>query len=242
MSDLTPPPPDRAGEYVLGVLRGEERRAFEADLARDPVLAAEVAAWEERLLPLALTVPQVEPPATAWSEIERIISPPEPRAAISRQAPRRLAPSWRERFWDNVAIWRGIGAVAVAAAIALAILRSQLPAAPHMVAVLASKSGPVFTVALRGDGAMSIAPIGHILPPAGKVWQLWAVAGGEKPVPIGFVKPGHTVLPANDMPPDLRKPKILIAVTVEPPGGAPTGQPDTPIVFSGPLLPIGSAS
>ena len=92
MSDSIPPIPDRAGEYVLGVLRGEERRAFEADMARDPVLAAEVAAWEYRLLPLALAVPQAEPPANSWHEIERIIAPSGARAAMPRQTPRRFMP------------------------------------------------------------------------------------------------------------------------------------------------------
>ncbi|HEX7391231.1 MAG TPA: anti-sigma factor, partial [Acidiphilium sp.] len=200
----------------------------------DPTLAAEVAAWEERLLPLALAIPETEPPASLWRDIERRISP-----AVAQDAPRRTVSVWRERFWNNVAVWRGIGAVAVAAVIALAILRPHPAPPPHMVAVLAGKSGPMFTVAMRGNGAMSISPVADIAPPAGKVWQLWAVASGGKPVAVGFVEPGHTVLPANDMPSDMRRPKILLAVTVEPPGGSPTGQPDSPIVFSGPLLPMG---
>ncbi len=133
-------------------------------------------------------------------------------------------------------------ALTIAAALALVLLRPHPPAAPRMVAVLSGKAGPVFTVALRRDGAMNIAPVGHVKPPPGKVWQLWAVAGGEKPVPIGFVAATGTTLPPDRMPGDLRKPAILIAVTIEPPGGSPTGQPDTPIVFSGPILPLGAGS
>ncbi|MDD2876565.1 MAG: anti-sigma factor [Acidiphilium sp.] len=241
MSDHITPTPDRAGLYVLGLLRGQERCDFEADLATDPALSLEVAAWEVRLLPLSLAIPPVEPSHTVWQEIERILSPrdaaatPLPRIAWHRRS------SWREIWWDNIAVWRGFGALAAAAAIALVVLRPQPSAAPHMVAVLANASGPMFTVALRSDGAMSIAPVAPIAPPAGKVWQLWAVAGGEKPIPVGFVEPRRTALPRNDMPADMRKPEILMAVTVEPPGGSPTGQPDTPIVFSGPLLPMGGS-
>ena len=238
MSDIVSPQPDRAGLYVFGLLRGQERREFEADLAVDPVLGLEVAAWQERMLPLSLAIQPVVPSETIWPEIARLIAPREAGAgAPVRSASRRRAGGFGS-WWDNVAVWRGIGAVAVAAVVALIVVRPQPVPAPRMVAVLASKAGPVFTVALRSDGAMSIAPVGNIKPPPGKVWQLWAVAGGEKPVPVGFVEPGRTVLPRNDMPADMRKPQILMAVTVEPPGGSPTGQPDTPIVFAGPLLPI----
>lgn len=233
MSEPLPPVPDRAGEYVLGVLRGEDRRRFEDDMARDPALAAEVAAWEKRLLPLALTVPAAEPPARVWAAIE---------ARIARRQVPGAKSAWRDRFWNNVTVWRGIGAVAIAAAIILAVLRPYPAAPPRLVAVLASKTGPVFTVALRENGRMSIAPVASITPPTGKVWQLWAVASGAKPVAIGFVAPGQPNAPPNEMPAALRHANILLAVTVEPPGGSPTGQPDTPIVFSGPLLPIANKS
>jgi anti-sigma-K factor RskA len=240
MSDLITPAPDRAGLYVLGLLRGQDRREFEADLAVDPVLATEVSAWEIRFLPLSLAIPPVEPSESVWLEIQRILAPRDRAAPMPAAASLRRRSTWRETFWDNVAVWRGIGGIAVAAAIAIAVLRPQPAAVPSLVAVLASKAGPVFTVALRSDGGMNIAPVGSIKPPAGKVWQLWAVAGGEKPVAIGFVSSKPSVLPANQIPADMRKPNILMAVTVEPPGGSPTGQPDTPIVFAGPILPINS--
>jgi anti-sigma-K factor RskA len=242
MSDLINPTPDRAGLYVLGLLRGQERRDFEADLAVDRALAMEVAVWEERFLPLSLAVAPVEPSEAVWLEIQRILAPRDSVSALPAPASFRRRATWREIFWDNVAVWRGIGGLAVAAAIAIVVLRPQPVTAPGLVAVLASKAGPVFTVALRSDGGMNIAPVGDIKPPAGKVWQLWAVAGGEKPVAIGFVSAMPSVLPAHQIPADLRKPNILMAVTVEPPGGSPTGQPDTPIVFAGPILPVNNGA
>lgn len=242
MSEINSPNSERAGLYVLGLVRGAERRAFEAEMATNRSLASEVAAWEARFLPLALAVEPVPPPGTVWIEIQRILTPHY--AAVTVPIPRRRHDAWivRERVWNNLLLWRGIGGLALAAAILLAVFRPQPPASAHMVAVLSGKMGPTFTVAMRPDGGMNIASVGHFKPPPGKVWQLWAVAGGEKPVAIGFVKPGGGRLPPNDMPATLRKPQILIAVTVEPPGGAPGGQPDTPIVFSGPLLPMNSPS
>ena len=44
-----------AGEYVLGVLEGEERATFEHRFARDRELQALVAAWRARFAPLDAT-------------------------------------------------------------------------------------------------------------------------------------------------------------------------------------------
>ena len=245
--------PDRAGEYVLGVLRGDERRAFEAELARDPVLAAETAAWEQRLLPLALTIPAATPPQTVWARIEAATAVPstapgQPRIA----APARPAvlPVAQPRFslWRSLGFWRGFSMIAAAAAIILAILRpAPMPPAPNLVALLQAtpQAPPVsvavspvaFTLALRPNGALSVAPVSVRKPPSGRVWQLWAIAPNAKPVSIGLMHVRHTTrFPAGHIPLYLRQPHILFAISVEPPGGSPTGLPTGPVVFTGPLL------
>lgn len=234
MSESNPPPPDRAGLYVLGLLRGEERREFEAEMAVDPLLAFEVAAWEERLLPLALSVEPVQPGEGVWGTIERAVAPRPARAASAAPAVSGL----RAWLWDNLVVWRAVGAMGVAAAIILAVLPRTAPTT-SMIAVLSTASGPVFTVSMRPDGRMDISSVGHMAPPPGKVWQLWAVMKGHKPMSLGIMHRGNMVLPAGDMPAHMRKARPMIAATVEPPGGSPTGRPDMPIVFSGQLLPVG---
>ena len=70
MTDTTNMTPENGGEdrdariaeYVLGTLTGAERQAFEAELARDETLRRAVAAWSERLQPLADSVAPVAPP------------------------------------------------------------------------------------------------------------------------------------------------------------------------------------
>lgn len=235
MSDSTLPTPDRAGLYVLGLLRGEERRAFEADMAVDPILVSEVMAWEERFVQLALAVPPVQPRDNVWTAIQSTIAPQNERK--ERPAPERVG--WRTWFWDNLAVWRAIGVVGIAAAVVFAVLPPRPSPTASMIAVLSTKNGPVFTVALRADGGLNISAVGEVSPPPGKVWQLWAVASGEKPLSLGIMSQGNMVTPANDMPKHMRKSHTLIVATVEPPGGSPTGRPDTPFVFSGQLLPVG---
>jgi anti-sigma-K factor RskA len=222
-------PDQRAGEYVLGLLRGMERAQFEAEMARDPALVRAVAFWEDRLAPLALVAaPEIRPTASLWSAIEAAIVPAQPVA------------SWRDRLaalWNNARLWRGVGALAIAAALVLVVIRPGYRTAPKpsMVALLKQGTKSLFTVSLRENGSAQILPLGDAAPPAGKVWELWAVAKNIKPVPIGFLRSGLTNLPAGDIPAALRKPGVLIAVTVEQPGGSPTGTPTMPIVFDGPL-------
>ena len=54
-----------AGEYVLGTLDADERRAAEARLAADPSFRTAVAGWERRLQPLADTARDVPVPNVA---------------------------------------------------------------------------------------------------------------------------------------------------------------------------------
>src|SRR5262245_66382048 len=82
-----------AGEYVLGVLDGNERREIARRLELDADLAREVAFWEERLGGLADSVRPVAPPDAMWSLIESaladapVLSPTRRRLV---QTPRRL--------------------------------------------------------------------------------------------------------------------------------------------------------
>ncbi|MFK7894140.1 MAG: anti-sigma factor [Granulosicoccus sp.] len=51
----------RAGEYVLGTLRGRDLELFEKILAHDTAIQAEVARWEQQLSPLNETTALAEP-------------------------------------------------------------------------------------------------------------------------------------------------------------------------------------
>ena len=59
-----------AGEYVLGTLDAAERTAVGARRRREAPLDAAIEAWEERLAPLAETLPAVAPAAGLWPSIE----------------------------------------------------------------------------------------------------------------------------------------------------------------------------
>src|SRR3954462_4995149 len=88
-----------AAQYVLGTLRGRARLRFARLMRSDPSVAAAVAEWEGRLLPLLEALPPVQPPATVWSSIlERI----QGRTAAASRA--------SGGFWASLNVWRALAA------------------------------------------------------------------------------------------------------------------------------------
>ncbi|HZK89323.1 MAG TPA: hypothetical protein VFC56_04170 [Stellaceae bacterium] len=119
-----------AADYVLGIMPRRARCRFEQVIARDATLASLVAGWAERLKPLDTTTDDEMPPARVWRAIER---------RIGGTAPVPAAP----RPWIGaLALWRGVGAAAIAACAAVALYIAVNPVAlPKAVAELADRTG-----------------------------------------------------------------------------------------------------
>jgi anti-sigma-K factor RskA len=214
-----------AAEYVLGVLSAAERREVERRLALEPALASEVAFWEERLGGLANTVAAVSPPPNAWSRIEAIIgAPASPRPAS---------------MWQSLAFWRGfaIGSAMLAAAsiAALAYIGLVPTARAPLIATLAGSAGqPNFVVTLSGN-SLTVVPA-SLLTNDPRAIELWLILPGQNPRSLGLVQQGQPI--KFNIPPDLAgriTPDATLAVSLEPPGGSPTGLPTGPVVAAGKL-------
>ena len=152
-----------AAEYVLGTLRGLARARFRRLLRYDPSLRRAVEAWEDRLLPLALGVPEVAPPPAVWNRIQNRIAGPTPApTAVPRPA--------RRGFWESLTLWRGAAALASVAALVLAVLLAQTPQpqlpARMMVVMTDQEANPRITVSwpaavTRQPRELSVRVIGH---------------------------------------------------------------------------------
>jgi anti-sigma-K factor RskA len=217
-----------AAEYVLGVLSAEERREVERRLPQEPALAADVAFWEERLGGLADAVAPVIPAPETWSRIESRIATP------AASAPPGL--------WQSLAFWRAfaIGSLAVAAACVAALLYvGNLPAVRGpLMATLGQPSGqPGFVATASGDGtSLTIVPAA-LLTNDPRAMELWLIPQGGRPHSLGLVQPGRPI--RLTIPPELSGSIIkdaTLAVSLEPPGGSPTGAPTGPVIAAGPLL------
>jgi len=136
----------RAGEYVLGTLRGKDLELFERILRHDTEIQAEVARWERRLAPLHEST-NAEPPAEhVWARIlERIRALEEdsseadpacggePASAVDRdesasrgtRAGLAVVPRHdgaRAMSGGSPRVWQTIAGLATAASLALGVL------------------------------------------------------------------------------------------------------------------------
>ncbi|MGV8959058.1 MAG: anti-sigma factor [Stenotrophomonas sp.] len=246
-SDGTEPPSADilAGEYVLGLMEPRQRRQVEARIAADAGFARLVEDWEQRLAPLLDGVPAAEVPAHLWPRIRTRLGWP----AVERRS-----------VWQNVNFWRAATGIAAAAAIAVVVV-GQLPptpspqgASPGVVqtpppATEEEATRPV-TPLMRDDGAAGwlasvdtahakvlMVPVPAPPDPQGRVPELWLIAPGEPAKSLGIVSTSrsHTV----DVPQGLRAALAagsILAITLEPPGGAPQGVATGPVVAKGDIV------
>jgi anti-sigma-K factor RskA len=214
-----------AAEYVLGTLRGPARRRFDTLLGAHPALRQAVAAWQERLTPLSLSVPEVEPPARVWQRIETQLF-----AEAAQPA----------RWWQRLAPWRALSAAGGVAVLALVVALLQVPPAQAPIIVVlgsnpeaAQALNASFVASVSADGrALVLRPLNELSLSAGKALELWAVPAQGAPRSLGLVRAeGATTLLRTQ----LLRDTAAFAVSVEPPGGSPTGAPTGPIVSVGKL-------
>ena len=217
-----------AAEYVLRLLGAAERREVERRLGQEPALASEVTFWEERLTGLVDAVPPVSPPDAVWSRIETAIGP----------AP---APRWRS-VWQSLAFWRGFAIAAAtlaAASIAALVYIGLVPAArtPLMATLSGSAGQPNFVASVTATGDSLVIVPAALLTNDPRAFELWLIPSGEtRPRSLGLIKPGQPI--RLEIPGDLAgrlTSDAALAVSLEPPGGSPTGQPTGPVIAAGKL-------
>lgn len=219
-----------AAEYVLGVLGADERTAAERRIVRDAFFARAVGDWENRLLPWANTVESVPPPPQVW---ERILD------AIQGTPARRAMPEMRAGWWSGLNFWRGLaaGTTALAAAsIAALFIMLRAPAPLPLTASIDGGGHRHFIATIDpARGQMVVSPAAFAAVPD-RVPELWLIVPGNAPHALGLLNADRAV--TITIPDNLRahtNTNASLAVSIEPPGGSPTGAPTGPVVAQGKL-------
>ena len=221
-----------AAEYALGTLRGRARARLRRWMREDAALARAVAEWETRLSPLAEAVQPVRAPARVWSEIE------------TRLGARPASAGW----WDRVAFWRPFGILASGAMAALLAVVALLPAGrpppvePTPASYIAVLSDPrtqrpvLVATAARRDARLSVRALDPAILVAGRSLELWAVPKKGGPKSLGLLEAEHATLKLAGEADRVLGDVPLLAVSLEPRGGSPTGAPTGPVLYSGPCV------
>jgi anti-sigma-K factor RskA len=234
----TEPPDDEllAGELVLGVLSGAERRGAQARAESDALFAERIGRWEQRFAPWLAQFEPVEPPPRIWPQ-------------ICQRLGWQIPPAARARWWQSLALWRTATVLAALAALGLWLLR---PLAPPPVAALppagaeTAATQPVTTLAHddgspgwlasvdRARGTVLMVPVPGTPDLHGRVAELWIIPAGQAPRSLGAVSVSraHTVA----VPADARAalvPGSVLAITLEPASGVPHAAPTGAIIAKG---------
>jgi len=232
-----------AAEFVLGTLSGAARRRFERLCAAPggEALQAERRQWELRLAALDRDLRPLPPPETAWIGLQRRVeraAGSAGAATVVRLPPRAPASPWL-RSWA----W-----LATAASLTLAVLlgynythppgppQQVATKAPAYVAALNLPKAPMhFAVALSpARSEMTVAASGSYPDLGAHSLELWWISA-KGPVALGVLPTqGHGRM---KLPPGMpQQGKLTLAISLEPAGGSPTGQPTGPVLVSGEAL------
>ncbi len=237
-----------AAEYVLGTLRGAARTRFQRLVTRDAGLRAAVEGWQARLVPIAAAIEPVLPPKRVW---ENIVA----RTAASPAAAKKSG------LWESLAFWRNLGLVASGASTALLaaivvfapdaprhapapqfvrVPASELPAAYFAVLSDPKSHRPVLAVsATRNSDQLVVKRLDASIVVPGKSLELWALPTGGAPQSLGVVaaQEKHTIKLKAVADTALGETPLL-AISLEPPGGSPTGAPTGPVLYTGPCIKV----
>lgn len=243
-----------AAEYALGLLTPQETAAFETLLTQDAEFRADYARWAEDFAAITDDVSPVDPPegvmariqdalgdevsevapVAAMEEAVAEVAAPEPTARP--EPPREKAQSWLQRLG---LLPPALGGLAAAMAV-LWLINVSGVFAPNVpggqVTLAAADNSLVVEVAYSEDGKTLELnrTVGDL--PQGQALQLWLIRDGEDPVSLGLLPETQiATLQVNYRLRDALR-GASCAISVEPPGGSPTGAPTGEVIAMAPIV------
>ncbi len=215
-----------ASEYVIGTLKGPARQRFERLMSQHYWIRAVVWSWEEQLVPLAATVPEITPPARAWRAIRK-----------------QIFPAAKLSLFSTLAFWQGFSVVASAAAILLTVLVSIQPIpepGEEYIAVFNDEQAqPLWLVSTDlNTGKIKVRAVNAQAAAVDKAYELWMLPADGNPQSLGLMPVSGSYVETSLSPGllgILRNAQGL-AISLEPEGGSPTGLPTGPVLYQAELV------
>ncbi|MCB9992882.1 MAG: anti-sigma factor [Hyphomicrobiaceae bacterium] len=221
-----------AAEFALGLLDAAAHQLAEQRIISDAAFKSKVEFWQSHL-----------------AELDAEVEPVTPRPLYAGIEARLFAPksaSLLERLWNDLRVWRGVAAGALAVAVLVVGFAALVPG------LQTGRTGETYVASLAADQseakflALYDAAAGEVRltgvsgeSVAGKDYELWIIPEGKNPISLGVVPIAGTatIALANNLK-SYANPSSVLAVTLEPSGGAPGGIPTGPVVAAGSLAAV----
>ncbi|MBH0239408.1 anti-sigma factor [Methylobrevis albus] len=144
----------------------------------------------------------------------------------------------RVAFWRRATTGMGLIAAGLAGVVWLGSLPTpERPGSRFVAVVNAGGADPAMIVTVDTvAGTVAVRPVGAEQP-ANQSLELWYIPEGQAPRSLGLVEAGGPVQEIAFDRVGRAAAGATLAVSVEPPGGAPGGSPTGPVVYSGRLIP-----
>src|SRR6185503_14478355 len=187
----------------------------------------------------------VRPPARVWRAIQERIGG---------------APARSDGIWGNLAFWRNLGLAASGTAAgllaAIVFIAPQAPSpapAPVVVRVPSSEMAATYLAVLsdpktqrpvlvvsagRSSNELWVKTLDPAIHVPDRSLELWALPPGQPPKSLGVIAASEkmTALKLVAAADQAFAEVPALAVSLEPPGGSPTGAPTGPVLYTGPFL------
>ncbi|WP_460130339.1 anti-sigma factor [Pseudomonas sp. H1_D05] len=209
-----------AADYAIGLMAAPARRRFEQLLLDDAALRAELAQWQESLATLTEALPEHPVPDRVWHGI------------TSRIEPQVLHVPEKRPFWNWLRLTAAICSIAVLVFLGSLYNRDD---ARYRATLLTADAQPALKVEAHAD-YLQVEPLTLAAVDADRSLELWAIPADGKPISLGVIPAGGKgKVELSEAQKALIGKPIALAVSLEPKGGSPTGQPTGPVLYQGTL-------
>lgn len=209
-----------AADYAIGLMPSAARRRFEQLLLEDAALRAELAQWQESLVSLTEALPEQSVPERVWQGI------------TARIEPQVLHMPEKRPFWSWLRVTAAVCSLVIAVTLGVIYNRDN---ARYSATLLTADAQPALKVEAHED-YLNVEPLTLAAVDPGRSLELWAIPADGKPISLGVIPAGGKGrVELSDTQKTLIGKPIALAVSLEPKGGSPTGQPTGPVLYQGAL-------
>lgn len=209
-----------AADYAIGLMPPTARRRFEQLLLEDAALRMELAQWQESLVSLTDALPEQPVPDRVWQGITARIEPQELHVPQKRP------------FWNWLRVSVVVCSLIIAVTLGVIYNRDE---ARYSATLVSADAQPALRVRAH-ENYLQVEPLTLATIDPGRSLELWAIPADGKPISLGVIPAGGKgKVELNDAQKALIGKPIALAVSLEPKGGSPTGQPTGPVLYQGAL-------